>query len=152
MSFVGYADVEKRRRLLANARAVFVLSMYVEPFGGIAVEAMMSGTPVITSDWGAFTETVPHGLVGYRVRTFGQMLWAARNIGNIKPSACRQWALANYSCDRVALMYEEFFQNVVALYDGSKGWYNPEPQRFDLDWLTRRYPAVAAPAQRMAAD
>ncbi len=131
VEYFGHADVEQRRVLLSGARAVLTLSQYVEPFGGVAVEAMMSGTPVIASDWGAFTETVPHGRAGYRVRTFGQLLWAIRNVGRIDPYVCHEWAM-NYSCDAIAPMYEDYLDSVLAVYDGRDGWYDPGLEREDI--------------------
>ncbi len=129
---------EERARLLGNAKAVLVPTYYLEPFGGVNVEAQLCGTPVITTDWGAFPETVLHGKTGYRCRTFEEFCWAVNNIWRIKPKNCHLWAVQNYSLDRVGKMYEEYFQRVYNLFE--QGWYQPNPNRKELAWLERYYP------------
>jgi glycosyltransferase involved in cell wall biosynthesis len=137
--YYGYADVEARKRLMAYAKGFILLSSYIEPFGGAVVEALMSGTPVICPDWGVFNETVPHGLVGYRVRTFDQICWAIKNISNINPANCRDWAMNNYSLKKVGKMYETYFIQLADVWE--KGWYQEHPERTELDWLEKSYPS-----------
>lgn len=140
---VGFADVDDRRKLLSKAKGLLMPTKYIEPFGGVAVEAMMSGTPVISTDWGAFTETVLHGITGYRCRTLDHFSWAARNIKNISPKACREWALSNFSMERVTLMYEEYFDMLSSLWS-KEGWSRSKMSRKQLRWLEKDFPKQEA--------
>lgn len=134
---VGSVGPEERKELMGAARAVFVPTYYIEPFGGVAVEAQMCGTPVITTDWGAMSETVLHEKTGFRCRTFDQFVWAAKNIDQIRPIACNEWAVKNYSMNRIQLMYQEYFMQLQDLY--KRGWYELHPERTQLDWLRKSY-------------
>jgi glycosyltransferase involved in cell wall biosynthesis/SAM-dependent methyltransferase len=138
---IGYADVETRKKLMAGAKGAFVASLYNEPFGGVQIECLFSGTPTITTDWGAFSENNIHGLTGYRCRTFEEFVYAARNVDKIKPQDCRDWALRNFSLEKVAKMYEEFFYGVLNIY-GKQGWYEPNDNRQDFDYRGREYPGA----------
>lgn len=143
-TYLPPVGVAKRAALLSGAKAVFCPSFYVEPFCGVHIEAQLCGTPVITTDWGVFAEGVIHGVTGYRCRTFEQFVWAARNVDRLDSdgSICRAWAAQNYSLERVALMYEEYFQSVLNVKH--KGFYTEHPGRQQLDWLRKWTPAMPA--------
>ena len=121
VDYIGVAGPAQRRELLAGAKAVICASTFVEPFCGVQVEAMLSGTPVISTDWGAFAEIVRNGLTGYRCRTFGDFKSAVENIGRIDPRRCRMTGLG-YSLDAVWPKYEKYFRDVQNVVSGA-GWY-----------------------------
>jgi hypothetical protein len=123
VEYVGYASVEQRKKLMSRARATLIFSRYLEPFGGVQVESLLSGTPTITSDWGAFTENNVNGLTGYRCRTFGDCVRAVRDIHLISPHECRRFAEERFSLAAVAPMYEKYFQDVTNVMKLPTGWY-----------------------------
>ena len=136
VEFVGYADVKKRSDLMAHAKAIFVPTLYIEPLGGSSIEAYFAGTPSITTDFGGFRSSNQHGKTGFRCHTMAEFVWAAKNVDKLDPYYIREYAEKNYSMDRVALMYDHYFQMLADLWKG--GWYEPHPEpSFNLDWLNR---------------
>jgi glycosyltransferase involved in cell wall biosynthesis len=128
---MGYAGAEMKADLLSRAAALVAPSRYCEPFGYAAIEAAMSGTPVICPDWGGFTETVVHGVTGWRCRNMAQFDWGVRNVGNISPKACRQWALNNYTTERARLRYEEYFKQLRGVFFGCD-FNGSDPSRTEI--------------------
>ncbi len=121
---MGHANPKQRGELMSRAKAVFVTTTYLEPFGGVAIEAMLCGTPVITTDWGAFPENIPHGVVGYRTRTLGEAVWAAKNLNKLSSArTIRKYAIDNFSLDRVKYQYQAYFEQLETLWE-ENGWYS----------------------------
>jgi len=139
---IGYVEPQQRSELMRNAKVLFAPTHYNEPFGGVTIEALFCGTPTITSDWGGFAENNLHGITGYRCRTIEQFVWAARNIDRISRKACREWAMNNFSLERVSLMYEEYFETLSKVRTGN-GFYEVNDDRKELDWLNRYYPTTS---------
>ena len=114
----GVANAEQRKQLMKNAKCLLGLTYYVEPFGNMIIEANLSGTPVITTDWGAFPEIVLDGQTGYRIRDFKQLLNAMENINYIAPVECRKWGL-NFSDEIIHEKHHQYLQKVMksSFYD-----------------------------------
>lgn len=136
VEFVGYAGLEKRKELMKGAKASFLASMYVEPFGGVQIENLLSGTPTITTDWGAFAENNIEGVTGYRCRTFDDFVRAAKNCldGKIKSEDCRAHG-EKFSLEAIAPKYEKFFTDVRNIFQG-QGWYHIDDSSiYTNEWL-----------------
>lgn len=109
----GSIGLEKRRECYSRALLVIMPTLYSEPFGMIVPEAGASGKPILTTDWGAFRETVQNGVNGYRSRSFPEFVDNAKKIeeGLIESQNCRDWAM-QYSLKNAAIKYDKYFKRV----------------------------------------
>jgi glycosyltransferase involved in cell wall biosynthesis len=119
--YIGPVGPEKRAELMGNAIATFMPTLYLEPFGNVNIESQACGTPVITTDWGAFTETVVEGVTGYRCRTVEEFILASQNVKTLDRKAIRERAISLYSVDVIAKKYEKYFERLMTLW--GDGWY-----------------------------
>jgi glycosyltransferase involved in cell wall biosynthesis len=124
-----------RSAFLGNAKAVIMPTRYVEPFGGVTVEAELCGTPVLGSSYGSFTETIEHGKTGYQCRTLGDYLAGLEQIedGAISREYVRNWSAHRYDMYKIAYKYDEVFQQINDVQT-NKGWYTP---RSSIGQITR---------------
>ncbi len=63
--FTGYLDSESVKKMYKCADVAVFPSTY-EPFGIVALESMLSGTPTVVSDVGGLNEIVDHGVDGMK--------------------------------------------------------------------------------------
>jgi glycosyltransferase involved in cell wall biosynthesis len=116
---------DDRALYLGEPSAVIVPSRYIEPFGGVAAEALLCGTPVITSAFGAFQEYVSEGETGWMCRTLKDWLTAvdiATSTGTywrrpqIQARAQHMFSMWNRAKD-----YDKVFKQLIQLSKG--GWF-----------------------------
>lgn len=109
---------DERRELLAGARGVFTPSLYTEPFGMIAVEALLSGTPVIATPFGGFSDIVtPES--GFLCNTLQDFVDATTLVDQLDPAEVYDRGL-EFSYDSVAPQYQRWFDDLQGLYGA--GW------------------------------
>jgi hypothetical protein len=128
VEYYGPVTIEERAELLAGAACLLAPTMYIEPFGGVAVEAMLAGTPAVTTDLGAFTETVQPGVSGYRFSTFQEGIDAVHAAMELDPRNVRAYALGRYSLAAVGPMFDRWLERQHTSFRPD-GWYarRPEP-------------------------
>ena len=120
--YVGVVGAEKRAELFGGAIASFAPTIYIECFGTVVIESQACGTPALTTDWGAFTETVVNGVSGYRCRTLKEFCEAAENAKYLDRAKVREHSFNRYSLEVIALEYDKHFKRLSTLWED--GWYS----------------------------
>lgn len=108
VTYVGPVNIQQRAELMSNAKATFVPSQYVEPFGSVAVESLLCGTPIITSDFGALPEINQNLLTGHICKDASDYLFATKFIDVIDRHECYRAAIP-YLKQHVSLQYDSYF-------------------------------------------
>jgi glycosyltransferase involved in cell wall biosynthesis/SAM-dependent methyltransferase len=121
----GHATIEERNILMQHAIAVLNPTRFREPFGGTAVEAQIAGTPAITTDHGAFCETVEDRWRCASHRDFVEAAKAAMGLGSAERAVIRARAIGKWSLEAVAPRYEHYFQRLFDRW--GDGWYQRTP-------------------------
>jgi len=120
---VGVLGMKEKVKYLSKAHAFFCPTLYVEPFGHVVPEASLCGTPVISTDFGAFSETVIEGVTGFRCRTFADFADAVRKLDRIDPATCRRSAIERFSVSKIRPRYEKYLSELLVLRSDPRGWY-----------------------------
>jgi glycosyltransferase involved in cell wall biosynthesis len=119
--YIGEVSAEGRAELLGGAIAAFSPTLYHEPFCNSHIQAMATGTPVITTDLGIFTETVQNGFNGFRCNTLAEFVNATEQVKTLDYRTIATDTYAKYSTDMIRYKYDRYFNRLLTLWD--KGWY-----------------------------
>ena len=128
--YVGYCDIEKRKKLMARAVATFTPTEYLECFAGTHIESMLHGTPPITTNFGVFPGTIPdnvNGIVGFRCNTLQDFVDAAIKAKEVNHYEVREYG-ERFLMDNVKWEFESWFQDLYKVYESAidhkkKGWH-----------------------------
>ncbi|MEA5472540.1 glycosyltransferase [Spirulina sp. 06S082] len=112
VEFVGEIRGKQKAELLAGAKALLAPTLIPEPFGLVVAEALISGTPVICSDRGAFPELVSSD-VGFICHKFEEYINAIAKIETISPQVCRDKAMRDFHYLKMAADYIKEYEKEI---------------------------------------
>jgi glycosyltransferase involved in cell wall biosynthesis len=141
-----------RAAVLGGASVLLAPTMFIEPFCGAAVEAQFCGTPVVTSAYGAFWETVLDGVTGFRCNSLADYVGALRRAPALDRGFVALRARSLYSLEVVGKTYNMIFNNIAD--QRNAGWYSPRSHKFGSVEFAESAPApaAAAPAPERVVD
>lgn len=92
ITYLGRVSHREKIELLSSAKAVLLPSLTGEAFSLIAVEALASGTPVITFNLGAMPEIIEDGRHGFLCNNLEEFGEAIKKADEINPDDCLERA------------------------------------------------------------
>ncbi len=113
IEWLGEQTDDRKAALLADAAGLLLPIDWEEPFGLAFIEALASGTPVISRPRGSLPEILRHGEHGFLVETEDEMVEACRNLRTIDRRACRDWALQQFCVERMTTDYERVYRRII---------------------------------------
>lgn len=113
IEFIGAAGPEKRNELLGNAAALLHPINFEEPFGLSVAEAMLCGTPVIAFNKGAMPELIKDRETGFLVKDIEEAVTAVAELKGIERSECRDWALSQFSQEKMVADYIDSYHKIL---------------------------------------
>ncbi|XXX74430.1 glycosyltransferase family 4 protein [Sorangium sp. So ce134] len=114
-SDLGEMEHDRKVALLRGARALLCPLQWEEPFGLIAIEAMLCGTPVLGFRRGSFPEIVDEGVTGFLAAPgdAARLAALAAGLARFDRAGCARRARERFSSAVMAGRYEALYQGVL---------------------------------------
>lgn len=121
--WTGWQGTVGVERELADAWALFAPSLWAEPLGFVALEAMVRGVPVVASEQGGFGETVEPGVSGLLFPNGDEEALAGRMLeiasgrafpSHVLPEAVVRRVAERHNVERYVERLREIFRTVAA--------------------------------------
>jgi len=111
----GEANHEKKVALLQRARALVCPIDWEEPFGLVAIEAMLCGTPVVGFSRGSFPEIVDENVTGFLVPSgnVDALAQALQMLDTFDRGRCARRARERFSAATMANAYEKVYEQAI---------------------------------------
>lgn len=113
--YLGEVNHKAKVDLLKNARAVLLPINWAEPFGLVNIEAMICGTPVLTTPMGSTPELIVDGKNGFLCKDLDEMCERVGQIDSIDRHFCHDYVKKHFSAERMARQYLALYQKVAGM-------------------------------------
>jgi len=113
IKYAGEVSGQERINLYKWAKGFIFPIKWQEPFGLVMIEAMASGTPVISYRNGAVSEVIKHGKTGFIVKDIKGVVQAIKKIDSIKREDCRKHVEKYFSTKKMVDDYEKICFKLV---------------------------------------
>lgn len=121
IEYLGFLSNDRdKQTFLGNAHALMMPSLFEEPFGMVAIEALACGTPVIGLDSGAIPEIIKNNQTGFVIERaadestmINQMADALSKLGSINRKQCRKDFEARFTLDRMCSEHLQVYRNLL---------------------------------------
>ncbi|HEY0792501.1 MAG TPA: glycosyltransferase [Chthoniobacterales bacterium] len=111
--FLGALEEARKFDLLRRARCLLQPSLAPETSSLVAMEALASGTPVVTYPSGALATIVKDGYTGFVVHDVGGMAEAIHRADQINPNVCLAEAASRFGLDQMVQRYFSAYERVI---------------------------------------
>lgn len=128
LTFKGAAFGDERACYLQNAKCMVMPTTFIEPFGNSGVEAQLCGTPLISTAYGAFQETIDDGVTGYRCHALADWTEAIEHCGDLDRTQISALAHRKYDQAETARRYDMALRQLQDLRGA--GWYAETSHKF----------------------
>jgi glycosyltransferase involved in cell wall biosynthesis len=114
VEWAGELDDAGKDEVIGGAEGFIVPIQWDEPFGLAFIEALATGTPVISMARGSLPELMESGRHGFLCTSEDELVEACRKVGGLDRAECRRWVVERFSPSRMAEGYESVYQELVA--------------------------------------
>ena len=114
VEYLGELRAAEKFDLLGGALALLNPLQWDEPFGLVMVEAMATGTPVLSTTRGAAPEIVVNGITGFLRDTPKALAASLPECTGLDRRECRRATETTFGVDRMVRDHVAFYENCLA--------------------------------------
>ena len=113
VDMLGELDDAGKNEVIGAATGFLVPIQWDEPFGLAFIEALATGTPLISIERGSLPELIENGRHGFLVKEESELVAACKKVESLDRSECRRWVVDRFSPRQMAHGYESVYGRLI---------------------------------------
>lgn len=114
IKFVGILKPEEKADFYKKAKATLMPIQWDEPFGLVAIESMVCGSPVIAWNRAAMPEIIEEGVSGYLVNSVEEMTEKIQQVDKLSRTKARERVEQYFTAEIMAKKYVALYERILS--------------------------------------